>query len=113
MAKILLFPTKAVRDRAEIEVAARRILDGMPLDADAKEIILGRFKNFIELCNRQFDFNLGLEIPVSVSPADRELIVQSATRATHAFDKPLNDFLNELLGERLHLEVARYLETAR
>jgi hypothetical protein len=111
MVKVLAFPTKSVRDWAAIDKVVRSILDDSTVDEQAKATILGRLKEFFALCNRSFDITLELALPASSSSQERDMAAESVRTALRSFEEQLHDFFNELLLERLKVEVARYYET--
>jgi len=112
MTKILDFPTKVVRDWRVIEKALRDVLDGTPADQIAKETIIARMKPVYELCNRSFSITVDVPLPESTSVHERRDVENAIQRAMQQYEFGLHQLTNEILLERLTMEIKRYYESS-
>jgi len=110
MAKIIAFPTKAVRDWQIIEKALRKVLDGTAADQPAKDTIVERMKPVYELCNRSFSFSVDFPLTGSVSVQERQAVVDAVERSIQQYELGVQQLIDEILLERLSMEIQRYYE---
>ena len=111
MGKILEFPTKPVRDWMLVEATLRGILDRTPADERAKQTILTRFRTFFDLCNKTHSAKIALPLPASMTEAEREAIADAVAVAFGEYEQWLQHYVNQLLLERLTLEIERYFDS--
>lgn len=106
VADIIPFPSKAVRDWAIIERTIVETLKDAGADATASSHITRRMKEFFALCDR--NFSTSIQLPSSTTVAQQEKL-RSALEATFAnFTTELHNFTNELMLDRVKLEIQLY-----
>lgn len=93
MSNIIAFPTKPIRDRAEIERTIREFLkDGGVPDNDV-ETVIANMGEFLELLSLDFQFSFPAAIAASVEGQFKEFLVA------------LQERTNRLIFERVKVEV--------
>ena len=114
MADIIPFPSKAVRDWAILERTMTEILKDAGADATASSHITRRMKEFFALCDRDFSKSIHYELPSSTTVAQQEKLRAALEAMFTSFTTELHGFTNELLLDRLKLEIQLYYaETGR
>ncbi len=112
MADIIPFPSKAVRDRTIWESAIISILEDAGADATASSHITRRMKEFFALCDR--NFSTSIQLPSSTTVAQQEKLSAALEAMFASLTTKLHDFTNELMLDRLKLEIQLYYaETGR
>ena len=99
MDNVIVFPAKAVSDRAKIERIIRSNLQEAGASHDETEAIISSMKKFLELLELDFDFS----ISSSVASASVVSVIESQVREISA---ALQERTNQLMVERLMVEVA-------
>ena len=108
MADIIPFPSKAVRDWALLERTMADILKDAGADATASSHITRRMKEFFALCDRDFSTSITYELPSSTTVAQQEKLRAALEAVGASFTTKLHDFTNELMLDRLKLEIQLY-----
>lgn len=108
MLDIIPFPSKAVRDWALLERTMADILKDAGADATASSDITRRMKEFFALCNRDFSTSITYELPPSTTVAQQEKLRAALEAVGADFATKLHDFTNELMLDRLKLEIQLY-----
>ncbi len=106
VAGIIPFPSKAVRDWALLERTIADILKDAGADATASSHITRRMKEFFALCDR--DFSTSIQLPSSTTVAQQENLRAALESMAAGFTTKLVDFTNQLMLDRLELEVQLY-----
>ena len=106
MGDIIEFPTRTVRGWAEIERALRAIFAQASASKEMQDEVLSRMKEFFYRCSVRF--GVSLQLPASLSTEQREAVALSVRRAFEDHEKRLQDFMNQILLERLQLEIDLY-----
>lgn len=103
---VIKFPTKAVRDWALVEKA---IKDTMQLAGASPEMmteVCGKMKEVWEKYNLKFTFNMLL--PGNFPEELRTVIEDSLRNAVEELAKQIHEYSNQVLFDRLLLEVQLY-----
>ncbi len=108
MADIIQFPSKAVRDWAILERTMMDILKDAGADATASSHITSRMKEFFALCDRDFSTSIDYELPSSMTVAQQEKLRAALEAMGASFTTKLRDFTNELMLDRLTMEIQLY-----
>ncbi len=108
MADIIPFPSKAVRDWAIFERTMSDILKEAGADTAASSHITSRVKEFFALCDRDFSTSIDYELPSSTTVAQQEKLRAALEAMVASFTTKLHDFTNELMLDRLNMEIQLY-----
>ena len=108
MADIIPFPSKAVRDWTIWERAIIEILEDAGADATASSHITRCMKEFHSLCYRDFSTSIHYELPSSTTVAQQEKLSVALEAMFASLTTKLHDFTNELMLDRLKLEIQLY-----
>ena len=106
MADIIPFPSKAVRDWALLERTMMDILKDGGADATASNHVTRRMKEFFALCDR--NFSTSIQLPSSMTVAQQEKLSAALEAMAAGFTTKLVDFTNQLMLDRLKLEIQLY-----
>jgi len=106
MGNVINFPSRSVREWADIERTFRELLKQVPLPIEMQNDLLVRMKEFFHRFNAQFGFSF--ELPPTFSLEQQEVILSAFRNAIKDHEKKLHDFMNELLLDRWQLEVELY-----
>ena len=106
MGDIIKFPTRAVRGWAEIERTLRAILTQASAPIEMQNEVLSRMKKVFQ--RYSVEFGVSLELPANFSPEQQEAVAMSLCGALEDHEKRLQDFMNQILLERLQLEIELY-----
>jgi predicted transcriptional regulator len=99
--KIIPFPTRDVRELAEIEKVLRTQLSSRTSDNDLIEHVVSRMKDYIKnYLNKNFTF----ELPVNMSQ-------EQINELQRTLAEQINDMTNQIMFERLLLEIEIYQKT--
>ncbi len=93
MNNVIAFPSRAVRNQAEIKRAIRSLLETNGVDDDYIVAILGNMDEFIRLIDLQFD----LTFPAALAGVVDDQLSQ--------FTTALQERMDHLIFERLTMEV--------
>jgi len=106
MRNIINFPTRAVRGWTEIERTLRSIFTQASAPTEMQYEVLTRMKEVFQ--RYSVEFGVSLELPANFSPQQQEAVATSLRRALEDHEKRLQDFMNQILLERLQLEIELY-----
>ena len=95
MDNVISFPTKAVRDRAELMRIVRETLQTANVPPDAAEIVVANMAEFIDLLN--LDFSISVTVPAPFAA--------SVGKQLEDFSVFLQKRTAHLLIERLKVEI--------
>ncbi len=82
------------------------ILKDLGADATASSHIIRRMKEFVALCDR--DFSASIQLPSSTTVTQQEKLRAALEAMVASFTTKLHDFTNELMLDRLKLEIQLY-----
>lgn len=105
MGDIIKFPTRTVRGWAEIEQTLQTIFTQASAPIEMQNAVLSRMKEVFQ--RYSVEFGVFLELP-AFSPEQQEAVALSLRRALEDHEKRLQDFMNQILLERLQLEIELY-----
>ncbi len=108
MADIIPFPSRAVREWAIFERTFTEMLKDAGADATASSHITRRMKEFFALCDRDFSTTINYELPSSTTVAQQEKLRSALEAMFASFTTELHNFTNELMLDRLKLEIQLY-----
>lgn len=103
---IINFPAQAVREWAEIERSIRDIFTQVSAPVEMQNEVLNRMKDIFQRYNVKF--GVPIEFNISLSPAQQEAINLSLGRAFEGLGKQMQDFTNQILFDRLLIEIELY-----
>ena len=102
---VIEFPTRAVRDWIILERTFRGILERSGAPPEMMEEVCARMKEAIEKFNGQFKF--ALELP-PLPERLKKIIDDALQRATKELADQVHEYTNQLIFDRLQLEVELY-----
>ena len=106
MGDVIEFPSRAVQGWAQVERTLREIFTKAATPADMQDEVLSEMNKFFHRHNMKF--SVPLELPANLSEQQREDISSLLGRAFRDFEKQLHDYTNNILLERLQLEIELY-----
>lgn len=106
MGDIITFPTRAVRGWTEIERTLRAIFTQASASIEMQNEVFSRMEEVFQRFS--VEFGVSLELPANFSPEQQEAVVTSLRRALEDHEIKLQDFVNQILLERLQLEIELY-----
>jgi hypothetical protein len=108
MADILPFPTKPVRDWAEIEKSLRAVLAQPGVPADMVEAVVTGMKPVVLKYSRGFSTSLNLRLPAGATAQEGEAIGDAVRTCLTEMERQFQELMHEVLLDRLYLEIELY-----
>ena len=96
---VIVFPTKSIRDRAEIERAILDVLQESGASPEETETIITNIKEFLELLELDFKFSFPDAIEYAVQEQFKD------------FSAALHERTNRLIFERLKMEIGNVVSS--
>ncbi len=109
MAKMLEFPTKAVRDWRQIESGIAEVLRTANVSDAMKAQVTTHMREHFDELNRSANIPMTLTWPTSISPRDREAIVSAVQGAVDKLVAEMQAQTNVALAQLLQTEMLLYV----
>lgn len=109
LADIIPFPSRAVRDWRTIEAAIRETFEGTPMPKEGIDAIVARMKPFVELCSRDFSFDVNFQLHGPHAESDGGAVTKVINEFGDEYARRLHQFTSELLFDRLKVEIELYM----
>ena len=108
MNNIVNFPTKAEHDWNKVEPSFRKVLVETNASTEMQNEILTKMANAYEKYNAQFNVKLTLKLPEATTAIERENISGNLSQTFNHLQTQVQDLMQEILLDRLLLEIQLY-----
>ena len=106
MGDLIEFPSQTVQGWTKIEHTLREIFSKAAAPAEMQDEVLGQMKAVFQRYNVKF--SVPLELPANLSEEERQAVSSLVERAFADYERQLQDLMNNILLERLQIEIKLY-----
>ena len=108
MSDVINFPTRAEHEWKKVEQSIRKVLHETDASEDMMQEILKKMEQAYDKYNARFNVKLSLALPANTTPTEKETIATNFTKSFRDLESQVQDFMQEILIDRLLLEIQLY-----
>ena len=108
MSDVINFPTKAEHEWKKVEQSIQKVLHETNASPEMQTEILRKMEQSYEKYNARFNVKMTLSLPAATTKAEKETISTNFTQSFRHLENQVQDFMEEILLDRLLLEIQLY-----